>query len=208
MSSTPEKKTAEKPRTPRKSLTVAQKAEAAALWRTGGVTLDDLAKKFKKTPEMFSRLFTRMGVKKGEGVPALVKEAERAITARAVSDTEETLKRIAKVKDDHFKMSQSLAVMAFGELQRARKAELDIAKLKDTMAVYKMVSDVVANSRKELFDILNVEKHESQSDLDDLPDLTVRELTQSEIGQLRDAPVDDPEGLDIGDTMMELEDDE
>jgi hypothetical protein len=207
MTTTPEEKPKKKG-TRAKSLTVAQKAEAAALWRSGAVTLDDLAKKFKKTPEMFSRLFSRMGIKKGEGVPALVKEAEKKITERVLSDTEETLKRIAQVKESHYQMSRQLAVLAFRDLQQARAAELDIAKLKETMLVYKLIGDIVGNSRKELFEILNVEKHEAQSDLDDLPDLTVRELTQSEILQLQDAPIESEDGADLGEGMIDLEDDE
>lgn len=191
-----------------KSLTVSQKAEAAALWRSGSVTLDDLAKRFKKRPETFSRLFARMGIEKGSGAAAALKKAEAAIAAKTATDAEETLKRIAKVKDDHFRMSQSLATMVFREILQSKTAELDIGRLKDVMAVYKMASEVIGNSRKELFAILNVEKHDAAVDLDDLPDLTVRELTQEEIGQLRDTPIDDPEGLDLGDGMLELDDDE
>lgn len=191
-----------------KSLTTAQKAEAAALWRTGSVTLADLSKRYGKTPEMFSRLFSRMGIKKGEGVAAAVAKAEEAISKHMVSDTEETLRRIAKVREDHFKMSQAIAFMAFKELQQTRAAEIDVGKLKDAMAVYKMVSDVVGNSRRELFEILNVEKHDKNEDLDDLPDLTVRELTQGEITALQDAPIDDLDGADLGEGMIDLEDDD
>lgn len=190
-----------------KSLTVAQKAEAAALWRSGSVTLEDLAAKFKKRPETFSRLFARMGIEKGSGAAAALKKAEEAIAARTATDAEETLKRIAQVRDAHFKMSQNLAVMAFREIQQAKAAELDVGRLKDVMSVYKMASDVIASSRKELFDILNVEKHEKSEEFDDLPDLTVRELTQSEIGQLQQASLDGDDGADLGVGMMELEDD-
>jgi len=191
-----------------KSLTVAQKAEAAAMWRTGSVTLDDLSKKYKKTPEMFSRLFTRMGVKKGEGIPALMKEAEKKIVEARVNDTEETLKRIAQVKDSHFKMSQQLAIMAFRDLQQARAAEIDIAKLKDAMTVYKLIGEIVGSSRRELFDILNVERHESLSEMDELPDLTVRELTQNEVLQLQKTPSEDDIDADLGEGMLDLEEDE
>lgn len=189
-----------------KSLNTKEKAEAAALWRSGAVTLDDLAKKFKKRPETFSRLFARMGIEKGSGEAAAIKKAEEAIAAKVGTDAEETLRRIAQVKDTHFKMSQSIAVMAFRDLQRAKAAELDIGKLKDAMSVYKLVSDVVGNSRKELFDILNVEKHERDGELDDLPDLTVRELTQGEVDMLSAAPEDD--GMDTGADMLDLDDDD
>lgn len=187
-----------------RSLTVSQKAEAAALWRSGSVTLDDLARKFKKRPETFSRLFARMGIEKGSGVAAAMKKAEEAIAAKTLTDTEETLKRISQVRDTHFRMSQQLAVMAFREITQAKAAELNIGALKDTMAVLKMASDVIGNSRKELFEILNVEKHDASVEMEDLPDLMVRELTSQEIVQLQDIPEIDELGAD----MIDLEDDE
>lgn len=189
-----------------RSLTVAQKAEAAALWRAGTVTLDDLAKKFKKRPETFSRLFARMGVEKGSGAAAAMKKAEEAIAARTATDAEETLKRIAQVKDTHFKMSQSIAVMAFRDLQQAKAAGLDLAGLKDALGSYKLMTEILGNTRKELWAVLGVEKHDAAEELQDLPDLTVRELTQSEVNQLRDSPDDD--GMDSGEGMMPIADDD
>ena len=151
-------------------------------------------------------MFTRMGIEKGSGAAAAVKKAEEAIAAKVATDAEETLKRIAQVKDSHFKMSQALAVMAFRELQQAKAAGLDVGTLKDAMAVYKLASDVVGNSRKELWSVLNVEKHEASGEMDDLPELTVRELSQSEIDELRATPDDD--GMDAGATMIDLEDED
>lgn len=191
-----------------RSLTTKQKAEAVAAWREGSTTLEELGKKFKKRPETFSRLFKRMGVEKGSGAAAALKRAEEAAAERMVSDVEETLKRIAQVKDSHFKMSQAIAIMAFREVQRAKAAELDVARLKDAMTTYKLLSDIVGNSRKELFEILNVVKHDANSEHDDLPDLTVRELTQNEVETLRSASSDDGLDGDMGTEMLDLDDDD
>lgn len=191
-----------------KSLTTRQKAEAAALWRSGSVTLEDLSKKYGKRSETFSRLFKRMGIEKGSGAAAAVKKAEEAITARVVSDIEETMKRIGAVKESHFRMSQALAVMAFRDIQQAKVAGLDIGKLRDVMAVYKMAGEVIGNSRKELYDILNVEKHDKEVEGDDLPDLTVRELTQGEVDQLRDTVPEELDGSDLGEGMLDLGEDD
>lgn len=214
MSDTPESKEKDLPfkggrKVGARSLTVAQKAEAVALWKAGTVTLDDLAKKFKKRPETFSRLFKRMGVEKGSAEKEAMRRAEAAAAARVASDVEETLKRIAQVKDTHFQMSRNLAAFAMRDIVQARAAGVDVGTLKDVMAVYKMAADVVGNSRKELFEILNVAKHEATIDDDDLPDLTVRELSQSEVDALRDAPTGEDElggdGFDeeaLGGSMM------
>lgn len=210
MTHTPEEKKPSKAgRGTAKNLTGAQRAEAVALWRAGEITLEGLAKKFKKRPETFSRMFTRMGITKGSGAAEALKKAADAVSAHVLSDTEQTLKRIAEVKDAHYTMSRQLAALAFREIINAKKAELDVGKLKDVMAVYKMASDVIGNSRKELFELLNVEKHEHTADMDDLPDLTVRELTLDEVTQLQVAPMDgcDDES-DLGAGMIDLDDDD
>lgn len=189
----------------KKSLTVPQKAEAAALWRAGAITLDGLSKKFKMRPETFSRLFARMGIEKGSGETAAIKKVEEAMSARTLSDVEETIKRISQVKESHYKMSRGLAMMAFDDLRRAREAEVDVGKLKDKMAVYKMVTEIIGNSRKELFEILSVEKHERDGELDDLPELTVRELTQGEVSMMSEAE-EDTMDTDLGSDMLDLDD--
>jgi hypothetical protein len=204
---TEESKPAVKKSARAKNLTTAQKAEAVALWRTGTVTLEDLAKKFKKRPEAFSRMFSRMGVGKGssDDIKARAKKIEEDALVKAVSSVSETLKRINDTKEDHFRYSAGLSKLAWSELVRARQAGLDIAGLKDLMATLKLAGDVFAGTRKEIFTILNVEKHERAEEFDDLPELTVRELTQSEIGQLQTQIADtDDMGLgdDVGAEMM------
>lgn len=190
-----------------RNLSVREKAQAVALWREGTVTLDDLAKRFKRRPETFSRLFKAMGIVKGSGAAEALKKAEEATTKHIVTDVEETLRRIAQVKEHHYKMVSAVSSMAFRELSNAKKAEVDVAKLKETMATYKLLNEILATSRKELFEILNVEKHDAASELDDLPDLTVRELTSNEVDELRNAPDDDGLDDDMGDEMLDLEDD-
>jgi AraC-like DNA-binding protein len=167
-----------------KSLTPKQRAEAVALWRAGKVTLEDLADKFKKRPETFSRLFKRLGVKKGESVVETAKEMEKAAAAEAVSETQLTMQRIRTVRDEHFKMANGLAKMAWAQIVRAHKADIPLAKIKEDLAALKIAGDLIGNARKELFEVLNVEKHDKNLDEDELPDLTVRELTNNEIEQL------------------------
>lgn len=190
----------------KRHLTVSQKAEAAALWRSGEYTLEELSKKFGKTPEALSRLFKRMGAVKGEAAKEAAKKRDEMLEAKMLADAEETMRRILKTREDHYKMSQAIAYMAFKELQQAKAAELDVARLKDVMVVYKMVGEIVGNSRREIFDILNVEKHDQLQENDQLPDLTVRELTGEELKALRGQLANDT--LDIGASMLDLEDDD
>lgn len=195
------KKTAGRPHGVR-PLTASQKAEAIALWRSGSVTLEILSKKYGKRPEAFSRLFKKLSIEKGSSLTEAAKRLEAEIETRVVSDLDETLRRITATKDEHYRMSSGLAKLVWSELVRARQAKTDIGALKDVMMTIKLASDVVGNARKELFAILNVEKHDESSELEDLPELTLRELTGIEISQLQQQATDDM-GLDgAGADMM------
>ena len=86
---------------------------------------------------------------------------------------------------------------------RARQANLDLGSLKDVMTTLKLAGDVIGGARKELFEILNVEKHEKTESFDELPELVVRELTGNEIGQLQLAAEEDLElENDVGAEML------
>jgi hypothetical protein len=188
-----------KPETELRRLTPAERAEAASLFRSGTVTLEDLSKKFKKRPETFSRMFKKMGIEKGEAALAAAKKASDEAEVMIVTDLQETLRKIKKTKDDNYRMSQGLALMAWQELVRVRQAKLPIETLKETMATLKLAGDVIGNARKEIYAVLDVEKHDMNADLDDLPELTVRELTNGEITQLQSQSKDteDEMGGDI-----------
>lgn len=183
-------------------LTVAEKASAIALWRSGSVTLEGLSKKFGKRPEAFSRLFKKLTIEKGSSITDAAKALEAAAEVRAVSDLEETLKKIHATKDEHYRMSTGLAKLAWSELVRARQAGTDIAGLKDLMMTLKLAGDVIGNARKELFVVLDVEKHSQSLDEDDLPELTVRELSQVEVQELSSAIAEDDLLTDPGVAMM------
>lgn len=187
----------------RRPLTVSQKAEAVALWRAGGVTTLDLAAKFKKRPEYFSRLFKSMGIEKGSAIGEAAAAAAEAAVSSTKSEIANVLKNIRDSKNEHFRMQTGLSKLAWSELVRARQAGLDIASLKDVMIVLKLAGEIIGNSRKEIFAALNVEKYERESEFEDLPELTVRELTNEELGKLANQSTDEELGIeDPGAAMM------
>lgn len=189
---------------PYKNLTVSQKAEAIALYRSGKVTLEDLSKKFGKRPEAFSRLFKRLEITKGGAIPDMAKKLEAVVEEAVVSELQKTLNKIATTKDEHYRMASAIAKLAWAEIVRARTAGTDIAGLKDFMATLKTTGEIIGSARKELFAILNVDKYEQESEFENLPELTVRELTNTELFQLQNQSVDDlgVESTDVGEGMM------
>ena len=168
-----------------RKLTIAQKAEIAALYRTGSFTIADLATKFDKNPATIALVIKQMGVTKGEAAEIAAKKMVDAIEERVISETEETMRKIADTKRKHFAWQSGLAALAVRKLNAADAAGVDIASLKDLMATIKLAGDVVGGARKELFAILNVERHDQERTTEELPELTVRELTSTEITQLQ-----------------------
>jgi transposase-like protein len=188
----------------RRHLTTSQKAEAVALWRTGSVTLGDLSKRFGKRPETFSALFKRMGVKKGSAAEEHTARVAAAVETKILTDVEEHARRVAQAKEDHYKMSNGLAKLVWAEIVRARQAELKIEGLKETMQTLRLAAEVISNSRKELWTVLKIEDADKNKELEDLPELQVRELTDNEIGQLqKQGDVDELGGDDdVGGDML------
>lgn len=201
------KKGAKKPRPKiNRRLTPEQRAEAAALWQAGSVTLDDLSKKFGKRPENFSRLFKQMGIAKGSAVAKAEAAAADAIANSVAKRVSEELQRIEVMKDQHFKMSSAIAKIAFAEITQARQAGTKIENLKDTMLTLKLAGEIIGTARKEQYALLRVEEHDKDKELEDLPELEVRELSQAQINEMQAAPsADEIEDLGLGDV---IEDDE
>jgi hypothetical protein len=175
-------------------LTPSQKGEAIALWKAGGITLADLAKRFNKRPETFSRLFKKLDIKKGSDAEEAAAKAAAVVEQRILQDVDVHAKRILDAREQHFKMADGMAKLAWSELVRARQAGLDIGALKDLMQTLKLAGDVIGTARKELWAILKIEDSDKDKELDELPELTVRELTSDEVIQLQSTDEEDEMG--------------
>lgn len=193
-----------------KALTPAEKAEAVALWRSGNVTLADLEKKLKRRPETFSRLFKAMDVKKGEAAAEVQEKIAQKVEARMLNDAEETASKIAKAKDEHYRMSSGIAKLAWSEIARARAENKPIASLKETMQTLQLAASTIAKSREEVWKVLQIEKFEEEDDDGNLPELVIRELTTDEVKDMQAAPAPgDDMGISGGADVIEFpEDDE
>jgi hypothetical protein len=178
-------------------LTPSQKAEAAAMWMAGDHTIAAIAKKYGKRPESIGRIFKAMGVTKGSAKEDLTAKATALIEAKMLGSVEEHARRIMATREQHFKMSDGLAKLAWTELVRARQAGLDLGGLKDVMQTLKLAGEVIGQARKELWSVLGVEEHDKDKELESLPELMVRELTQAEVGELHMAQEEDEMGAEM-----------
>jgi hypothetical protein len=185
-------------------LTASQKGEAIALWKSGTVTLEDLAVRFNKRRETMGKMLKAAGAVKGSDAADIAAKAAAAVETRLLGDVEVHMQRIAQAKEQHFKMTDGLAKLAWSEIVRARQGGVDIAGLKDLMQTLKLAGDVIGGARKELWVVLGIEEYDNSKDLEDLPELTVRELSQDEVTELASkADIDEMGGEMVPDLPAE-----
>lgn len=185
-------------------LTSSQKGEAIALWKSGTVTLEDLSVRFNKRKETMSKMLKAAGAVKGSDAADIAAKAAAVVETRLLGDVEVHMQRIAAAKEQHFKMTDGLAKLAWSEIVRARQSGLDIAGLKDLMQTLKLAGDVIGGARKELWVVLGIEEFDNSKELEDLPELTVRELTQGEVVELASqADIDEMGGEMVPDMPAE-----
>lgn len=163
-----------------KTLTSTEKAEAIALWRAGATTLDQLATQFGRSRETFLRLFNREGVTKGDLKEAHEKKVAAEAEAVLVNDATIRLKRIADVTDTNFRLITSLRNAVFNFAIRAKSENVPISKFAAEIRAYKEMIQSISMCREEHWVLLGLDKEDS-NDGDDLPDLTIRELTVADI---------------------------
>ena len=178
-----------------RKLTLNQKAEVAALYHSGSYSVADLAKRFGKHCSTITNILKTMGVKKGGGFEDAAKKIVEKMEERALTDREVMMQKIVKAKEEYYLMNSALAKMVWNEIKQEKgKEDSDLGRLKDSMTALKIASDLIGNSRKEVFTILNVERFDKERTNDELPELTVRELTNKEIAQLQYQAPDDEIG--------------
>lgn len=209
----PEKRTARV-----KRLTTADKAEAIALWKSGTVTLDDLAKKFKKDRGTFIRLFKEEGVTKGETAAETEKKVAEAVTSTLIDEATVLAQRIKQTKEDHLKYANAISKITYSLIARATQERTPYATLLQEMKSLELAARVFKLTRDEKYAVLNIREDDDNEDKP-LPDLVVQELTAQDIKELHERSLmsDDELGLnedDLGDgelmipDVVEGEDDE
>ena len=175
-------------------MTPRQWAEAEALWESGEVTLDDLAKRFDKDRSAFVRYFKKHGIVKGSRAAARKEEVKEAVAAAGIDEATVLANRIRETKEDHYKMSSALAKLVWAEVLTAKKDEKPFSAIKDNLKALDNAMNVLMKARMERFAILGLNK-DDYVDEGGLPELVISELTAAQIEELRNR---DEEGLEAG----------
>lgn len=197
---TEKKPPAAKPAKSGTRLTPKQWAEAEALWESGEVTLDDLAAKFGKHKSNFSRHFDKLSIKRGSKAEAHKKKVHEAVTAAAVDDATVTAARIRETKEDHYKMSSSLAKLVWSEILTAKQGGHPLAVATANLKALDIAATSLKKLREERWAVLGLDKADF-IDEDGLPELTIQELTAEQLEELRNRDEADL-GLAVGSAVQ------
>lgn len=188
----------------RARLTPREWAEAAGLWQSGEVTLDQLEERYGVSKEHFSRKFKEMGVKKGEHAAEHAQQVQEAVAKGALADAALIAQRVRRTKEDHYEWSAALGRMIMHEVVTARQNGTPLAVIDPTLKSIKRALEGLKIAREERYSALGLDKGEFIEE-DRLPELMVAEMTASDIENARRRQMDDALAIGLRNKEEELD---
>lgn len=167
-----------------KHLTAPEWAEACELWRSGSVTLNDLAHRFGKAAETFSRKFKAEGIVKGERVAEMQQQVQATVKKQINDDAAILAKRIRDTKEQHYAMAEGLSKLTWNEITQARQNNQPMAVAQNNLKALQTAAQTLKALREERWAILGLDNPDQITD-DELPELVISELTQEQIMELQ-----------------------
>jgi len=195
----------EKKRARVRHLTAAEKAEAITLWKSGTVTVDDLAIRFKRDRTTFLRLFKESGIEKGSDKAATEAKVKEAVDKLLVDDATILAKRIKDSKEEQFRYIDVIGKLTWDTIRRAKAENRAFATIATDLKALEMGTRIFKMVREEKYILLGIRPEDENEDKP-LPELVVQELTAQDIEELhqRSLMADDELGLNdpLGDEEL------
>lgn len=181
------------PKPARRHLTVSQRSEIAALYRTGEFTISGLAEKFGRSEVTIVKVLKQAKAVKGEAKL----ETERKLAEKFAAKMEEAVldeasvlaNRIKETRDETYKMSSAIAKLMFSSVIEAKKAGLAVAALNNDLKALMRASQIVESTLKCRFTSLGVKENDDNAERP-LPALVIQELTAQQIEDMKKISVE------------------
>lgn len=188
-------------------MTIAQWAEAEALWESGQVTLADLGKRFDKAEETFSRYFKKKGISKGSKREALVEKVKDEVSKAIIDDATVLAQRIRETKEEHYQMARALGKLTWREVLNAQKDGNSLAGATPEFKALKEAATVLKIVREERWAVLGLDNPDTENDAN-LPELIIAELTADQIENMQQEQESELglQSLDLDDPIMDDDD--
>lgn len=163
-------------------LTPAQKAEIVTLWRTGELTLEELATRFEKDVSTIKVVVK--GHKKGELGEEVKKKVTEEIEKGILDDSTVYAQRVRDTKEEHYKMASAIAKLTYATIATAKKESKPLASVAGDVKTLQLAAQTLKITREERYAVLGISITDDNEDKP-LPDLIVQELTADDIDELQ-----------------------
>lgn len=170
-----------------KRLKPSEYAEAISLWELGEVTVEDLEKKFGMRASSWASYFSRNKVKKGSRAKELAEKTKAAVNAAVNLDAELRAKRAFDTKNETYRVTEMLRKLVAATIVEARTKGHPIGSVQNDLKAIKEAAAAIKICREEAFAVLGI-TIDGEKDKEDIPELTIKQLTPEQITQLQKAP--------------------
>lgn len=176
-------------------LSTAEWRKATALWESGEVTLEELAKRFDRHKQSFSKYFAKHGIKKGAKADKIKEKVEKKIEQDVVNDAAIIAARIKETKEEHYKMASGLAKLTWAEILKAKQDGVPVGAVLNNLKALDSAMATLKKAREERYAVLGLDRPDA-IDENDVPELVIQELTAEQIAALRERNFNDIHDVD------------
>lgn len=175
-----------------KRLTDLEWSEVAAYWAVGDTTLEELSRRFGVTVPTISRKMKDLGVQKGQEVRGHMEAVADVIKQESMADARETARRIRETKDETYAAIRNLQRASMTLAAKAARFEPSsgsefgkMAMMLEDQKALKLAMDIQKAGLDARWKLLQVEKVQEEEKEDDLPELTIRDMTRDEVEEIK-----------------------
>ena len=165
-----------------KRLTPTEWAEAEALWKTGGPTLEELAARFAVTVRALQAHFAKHGIRKGAAAAALASAVEERVLAAALPAEDELSRRIRATKESAYRNAVKIEQLVLGQVEAAQNPGTAMGAVAALRAL-DLAATALDRTRRSRWAALGLDKGVPASG--ELPELPIRDLTEGEVEAIR-----------------------
>lgn len=173
-------------------LSPAQRAEAIALVEADAETTESIAKRFGCPADTLKKFLAKRGVKRGSKAIDAEGVAKAAIEQALTIPADVIARRIYDTKNESYRLFEMIRKLVGREIIRTQQEGRPVGTAANDIKTLREAAQAVKVCREEAYALLGLDATKEPDD--DMPDLTIQDLTDEEIAQMHDAPL--LEGLD------------
>lgn len=159
-------------------------AEAEALWASGDVTLEELARKVGVSKTSVSLHMKKRRVTKGEKAKEHSEQISKRVAEDLLGETSVISTRVKETKEEHYKMAKGLARLVWNEVVKAQANGGAYAASQGNLKALETASNTLAKIRQERWSVLGLDKADAV-DANQFPELVIEELTADQVEELQ-----------------------